>query len=402
MKRLVTLAVLSAFILGGMAYATETRVLTMGDVNNIVKDEANIWLYPSTINYYPKLFIGEADYGNYWKVGGHFVFGENGDKPMVLGAYFSQEDDYFPSILNYPDKAVPYADQRLTLFYGRELSDMPFGFFLNYYTRGSKNEDTATSSNNEESLSRYEFAFGLSPMQKKLDLTVGFAFTTWKDKDYYNAALGIVDLSKPVGNLDLGIMARYWMDPMGNYTLVPHGGLMYSKQGVDYYDYDGTSWVAFERDETKDMMLDLGLGMNYDAAENVLVVGDIGFQLDNYKETYDYAAADVTDPDDYKDNVFILPYFKIGIDAEVFNWMDFRSGVNKYWAKETYEPDAANKEISTRTYTYTYLGAGFNWGNFTIDAQINTNFLETGPYFISGQSDEYNNLAEQVTLKYAF
>ena len=59
MKKLLTFTVLCLFVLGSMAFATNTRVLTMGEANNIVKDEANIFLYPSTINYYPKLFVGE-------------------------------------------------------------------------------------------------------------------------------------------------------------------------------------------------------------------------------------------------------------------------------------------------------------------------------------------------------
>ena len=130
-----------------------------------------------------------------------------------------------------------------------------------------------------------------------------------------------------------------------------------------------------------------------------LVVADIGFQMDNFKYTIDYADADATDPDDYEDKYSVLPYFKIGIDAHVFKWMDFRCGVNKYWVKNTYEPNAATKWVWSYAATSTYLGAGFHWGRFTIDAAINPDFLENGPYFISGE-DDY--LTERVTLKYAF
>lgn len=397
MKRLLMLVVLSAFLLGGLAYATETRVMTMGGVNNIVKDEANIWLYPSTINYYPKLFIGEAWYDDLWNVGANFAFGEEGDKPMVLGVYFSTSG-YDHEILSYYSGNY-FADQRLTMFYGREISEMPFGFYFSLFNDGVKNEDTIVANNYLESLTRYEVAFGLSPMQKKLDLTLGLGITTWKDQDYYNAALGVVDVTKPSGNMDIAFAARYWMDPMGKYTLVPHFGLYYIKQGLEEYYDDAGSWAVYRTDELTDMMFDLGLGLNYDASEDILVVGDIGFQMDNYKYTSDYSDAALTDPDDYEDKYLILPYFKIGIDANVFKWMDFRCGVVKEWEKETFEPNAAVKWTWSDAVTETYLGAGFMWGKFKIDAAINTDFLENGPYFISGENDY---LTERVTLLYEF
>ena len=59
MKNIIAIFVLTLFILGSTGLATDTRILSMGHVNNIVKDDANIWMYPSTINYYPNIFKGE-------------------------------------------------------------------------------------------------------------------------------------------------------------------------------------------------------------------------------------------------------------------------------------------------------------------------------------------------------
>jgi len=48
MKKLVLSALVLVLVFALAGYATETRVMTMGDANNIVKDVNNIWMYPST------------------------------------------------------------------------------------------------------------------------------------------------------------------------------------------------------------------------------------------------------------------------------------------------------------------------------------------------------------------
>lgn len=433
MKRLLTFTVLLVVLIGGVVFATETRVNTMGNVNTVVKDEANIFLFPSTINYYPKLFAGEfgersdlylkdGDYYDVYlnKVGAHFQFGQKSDKPWVLGAYFDTRM-YIPGILydyvydKNADEGPWTNDHRITLVYGREISGMPFGFIASYYNMGSKvDNDTVyidgEDYNYDQSLSRYEFSFGLSPMQKKLDLGLMFAMTTWTDKYAYDATLGLIDGSKPKGNMDLALTARYWMDPMGKYTLVPHAGVMYSKEGIEIFDvFGGEVNLLDEKVTYKHTDFDLGLGLNYDAMENVLVVADMGFKYHIAKDTYDnyyYDDANVLDTtitDEDKWTNLMLPYFRIGIDAHAFKWMNLRAGVEAQWLRSKYEPVASRKYTSTFVETETFLGAGFHWGNFILDANVDPDFLSRGPYFITGSND-YNeyDISSKISLKYLF
>jgi hypothetical protein len=85
--------------------------------------------------------------------------------------------------------------------------------------------------------------------------------------------------------------------------------------------------------------------------------------------------------------------------------MDLRCGVTKKWMSSVTEgtafpdPDDNTKMTEKSAETMTWLGAGFNWGRFTIDAEINQDFMENGPYFLSG---EYDYLTERVTLQYNF
>ena len=403
MKKTLILTVVAAFILSSMAFALgdayygggNARVETMGYVNNIVRDYANIWIYPSTINSYPNQFYGEFYDGDFDEAGAHFGF--NKDNPWVLGAYFS-EQDYYNSALSsggYPSKSTsPYADQRIHLFYGRNLNDMPFGFALGIYGDSQKQDnDTVSSSSYERSLRRYEIGFGISPMQQKMDIGFGVAFTSWTEKEW-NGVDALYDQSKPKGNMDIMLSARYWMDPMDKCVLVPHLGIMYSKEGVEGYDTDNTLLGTYT---TKETAIDLGLGMNYEASEDVLVVTDFGFMLDSYKSETEIPGNPTVE---YKESYKSIPYFKIGIDAKVLSWMDVRAGVSSYWDSYTWEPVSSRKYTSKYASTDTFFGAGFHWGDLDLDVSVEPEFMQNGPYFVTGSETDY--IFERVSLTYYF
>ena len=64
MKKLL-LIVGALMLLSLNVFATDTRVLTMGDNNKVLLDEHNIFLFPSRINDYPNLAIAEfSRYGS--------------------------------------------------------------------------------------------------------------------------------------------------------------------------------------------------------------------------------------------------------------------------------------------------------------------------------------------------
>ncbi len=402
MKKMIIMCVVAAFMFSSMAFAADSedfgggsaRVETMGNVNNIVRDVANIWLYPSTINSYPNQFYGEFYDGDFDCAGAHFGF--NDDNPWVLGAYFS-EDNYYHSVLSGygPSKSTsPYADQRINLFYGRNFNDMPFGFSLGIYGNSQKQEnDTVSSSSYERSLKRYEIGLGISPMEQKLDIGFMVAFTSWTEKEW-NGTDALYDESKPKGNMDLMLNFRYWMDPMDKCILVPHLGFLKAKQGIEGYATDNTLTGKYTVSET---VIDLGLGMNYEASEDVLVVTDLGIMFDSYKYETETPGLPTTET---KSSYKSIPYFKIGLDAKVLKWMDIRAGVTSFWRKYTSEPVPSRKYTSSYASTDTFLGAGFHWGDLELDVSVHEDFLQNGPYFISGESSDY--LFERVSLTYYF
>ncbi|MFH2037176.1 MAG: hypothetical protein ABIJ45_12295 [Candidatus Zixiibacteriota bacterium] len=469
-KILITFCVLA--FMASMAQATESRLESMGmgnfwvdgyyynSYNSIIKDDANIGLYPSTINYYPNIFWGEVQYndaiewstkswwGNndyFYKAGALFQIGE--DNPWVLGAHFSTVPygSYYFDLDNYDDWTGG-TNHKLNLYYGRNLSDMPFGFTFGYYNSSydmTENDDSSYyyGYNYEYKFNRMEFGFGLSPMEGKLDLALGFGLDSWTDKhwdDSYSDGAGgydsgLVEQTKPDGNFDFSFRGRYWMDPNGKFQHVPHVTFMSSKRGEEYYtDYTRTgetyaAWQLYYTYKYTETIFDFGWGVNYDASEDVLVAADFGIALGSMKWETDYADTSNTDSE-YKEKMNAMPYFRMGLDAKIFKWLDFRAGVMSMWngykEEESYtdtddptDYDAYDYEYNEKfSTTTTFLGVGMHWGDLEIDAVMDPEFLLNGPDFIGGGTPDYYyykdgekapgspyyHLFTKVSLKYSF
>jgi hypothetical protein len=66
MKKLVILTLCFVLLLSAMSFATKTRVRTMGENNEILLDEANIWIYPSRLFDYPDVAVGDFNSEYYY------------------------------------------------------------------------------------------------------------------------------------------------------------------------------------------------------------------------------------------------------------------------------------------------------------------------------------------------
>ena len=143
----------------------------------------------------------------------------------------------------------------------------------------------------------------------------------------------------------------------------------------------------------------LGAGNNMNISDDVLVVTDIGLNFGPSETESSMKGADATTKYPYT----VLPYFGLGLEAQIRDWLDIRIGANKAWVKEGYEPDESTASDPQETSGYAgeafYLGAGFHFGKLDIDAQINPNLILNGPYFVSGVG---SNMASRATLTYTF
>ena len=429
MRKTIILSTILVVMLSISAFATDTRVTTMGENNMILLDEANISLFPSRLFDYPNLVVGEFGYSSepyietaaksasidrsyfldqtdFRKFGVHWKFGS--DKPWVLGTYLSNSEIYFPMVGHgyysgvFPDWLEFYnrlvSNQRISLYYARQLGNNIFGFSFNKIHSSWKDEDDYDAgSKAEESFANYMFNIGMTMQGGLLDWSLGLDMQTFTD---INSAG--YDESKPKGGTMFHGNIRYFKNINPTYTIIPHASFCFGKTGAEFYSGDSTNTLE-ETTEIKVTEFQLGVGLQSTPATNVLMVLDFGVMLSKWTDDYD--PLDDTDPklnptsDTYTTTT--LPYFRLGFDADVFPWFDVRMGAATYWDNEKLE-DESNSfngtsydiETDITKYRYssnhTWVGGGFHFGRLHIDTEFNPRLFLDGFNFISGESNSMN------------
>ena len=392
-KLIITLTAL--LLLSSMATATDTRVRTMGDNNMILLDEANITIFPSRLNEYPNLAIGEFGGNDFYEMGVHWKF--NKDNPWVLGTYISTPDiggpqGYDGTAFGHFTGSFGTTDKRVDLYYGRQ--NFPgtnnFGFHFGY-TRASNDYSDATNAYMEKFFV-YEFGFGITNAAKDFDAAVHFMFGGWTDEMINTPSVVESDAD---GYMEISAVARKFKS-YGDYTMICHAGVHHGKRGEKDHVVDGDPAT---KDDliTKDtrFIIDLGCGVNWTPASNVLVVGDCGLALDNYKRESKTAAASL----DQKLNHTYFPYWSIGFDADVFKWMDIRMGASSDWIIRKQEIGSDVEQKDKYAANDTYLGFGFHWGRLHVDTETDPDLFLRGFDFITGNGGG-NDMNARISVVY--
>lgn len=433
MKRFITFALLAVFAMAMTAEASKTRVKTLGDNNNILRDEANIWEFPSTINWYPNLVVAEIGWDDYYydnfrsdaagsagdgyygdinEFGAHWRFGSE-ERPWVLGTYGynSQYRDIrvnpvgigmaLPFRYPAPDLSGWFAlpddpsgntasNQRLGLFYGRPLGNMKFGFNLNFLGASCKSE--AQNFNPEISTSQFDLNFGLSEANQQWDAALGVSLLSWK----YIASNG-ADLTKPGSNMTIWGNYRYFHVVNPQWTLVPHVGVVLGSFEGEVYNGAAPTNVLVRTEKYSITNFNLGSGWHWTPSEGALVIADAGVSFFNSKYTVDYAAATPAD-EESKITVLTLPFLKMGFEGQVFDWMVVRFGQNTYWHNFKSEDVIGNfKDSYNWPDNATYLGFGLEFGRLSVDLNTHPELFLRGLNFISGtQNFQMNNMISAV------
>ncbi len=420
MKRCLIITFTLLLLMSMSSLATNTRVLTMGDNNMILLDEANIWLFPSRINDYPNLVIGEfgsysheyysGEYGSpseFTELGIHWKFNEK--RPWILATYLHNSDvvspisspfwSYYGSPYGYSAQFVPFNDfslmsnQRIDLFLGHEWT-IPIGFRLSLIHSSQKNSEPMNL--DEEGFRIYQFAVGGTWPVPRIDIAAGLELMSWTDKgtDNTSSPATAYDESKPKGNWALYAMARRFIP--GTYTIVPHAAIYYAKNEAEYYSAPPPSLE--QTDKYTRFGIEVGVGLQYAPSSNAMAVIDFGLKYDKLSGEF----RDTTTTYDASLKTVTIPFFKVGADVKVFRWMDLRVGATTYWDRTTRENDFRVQNLEdelSQNYANndTYLGFGFHWGDLHVDTYTHPDLFLKGFHFISGQEQ---NMNFQITALY--
>ena len=338
MKKALILTLVMLMVMSLSAFATSTRTLTLGENNNVLLDDNNIWMYPSRLFQYPNIATGEfarEAYGesldnNFYNFGVNWKFGEK--KPWVLGTYFSTGNDQSPFLFEQdspygmpvpgfsyfsffnefglsspsptPQNSVS-SDRRMDLLYSRKFGTYLFGFGFNFIHASGKSE--VTSNEASASYGNYGFTLGLTPEDGKWDVGINFSLGSFKNQD----SAGHQYL-KSDGYSDFNVYGRYFYKYNEMITLVPHAAVGFGSHGVKY-DSTGIGFFDGRDLKTKRTFFEIGGGMNYRPVNGVLGVLDLGIEYDKVKD--EFVRPDTTE----EFSEFYFPYWKIGTRRNCFD-----------------------------------------------------------------------------------
>ena len=392
MKRLLTTTAALVLVMAVASQASETRGMTMGDANNIIKDPGNIWLYPSTIGMYPDqaeaVFNNNGNFTELFRVGAHFEF--NASNPFVLGVYVIDDDHLSLNSFFSPPASLLGAtntNRSFNVFWGKNWNGNPFGVHFRLH-RNSFEDESATGTI-DQSLTNFFANFGLTTSGGNVDWALAFFYTTWNDD---------ATLIQPDGNYGAILRARKWNSVNSKLTWIWHGLLAYEKQGAE---------IGPLISKITDYIGDVGLGLNYTATSKALFVLDFGISYESAKVEDDTAGVLAQD---IKVKDAMLPYWRVGMDGEVWDWLDLRFGATNNWrfaSVETTDPTSSLKDSESGSTVQSFLGAGLHFGSnhqFEIDCWVDPDWVLNGPGFISDNQNDSSNddMFTEVTFTYYF
>ena len=378
MKKLIFITLILSLMLAMSAFASRTRVLTMGNNNTILLDDANIWQFPSRINDYPGLAVGEIATGDVTQFGIHWKLGD--DNPYVLATYFDnqsllQPDDLLGgALVSFTDFGL-LDNRRINLFYGRMLGSNNFGLRLNL-------NHSSQESLLKESFGYYQLTLGLTADDASWDFAVMVATGSWTDETFSGG--NIVDETQSDGFYDFSVEGRLFWDSGPNYSYVPHAKIAFSKRGAEFLDLTAS---ITDRETYTGTLFEIGIGQIYTPSNNVEAVLDFGLMYSKVKFEDEDVTANSTTETTFKETT--IPFFKLGLDAEVFSWMDVRFGATSFWIRGTADFPTSEFKVNYPE-NDTFLGFGFHWGNFHVDTYADPQLFLEGFNFISGGNQDMN------------
>ncbi|NOX38324.1 MAG: hypothetical protein GXO78_12400 [Calditrichaeota bacterium] len=366
--------VLLSFFIPIALVATETRVSSLGGTGYFIKDETNIFVFPATINNYPKLFVGELRSGqstDFNSFGAHFSTA-NGIFAIYLNV---------PIFLNLPSfKSIDQVslNHKLSFLFGTQLDNINYGLRLSIafdrYNSGGDPEE-------KESARYFELAAGVSGMNADIGVMIELPGMNWE----------LEGAKESWGGIAFGISGRYQYDFTEDLQFIPVGQFYFgpTTSKIDY----GVTGVPILETSHRDLRFAVGLGTHYKIdSKNFFILGTelLGIQQNKSGD------------EDLENKVTVLtfPAFYAGVELSLKSWLTARLGAVQVYQKVTKTQKIGGTSNSQSTFQSgfkTTLGLGIHFGGFRIDLSINESLLFDGPNFVSGSSFP---IANKISLVY--
>jgi hypothetical protein len=191
--------------------------------------------------------------------------------------------------------------------------------------------------------------------------------------------------------------------------------------GLVYNDEDGRENYFITDVDAGQTIFDLGVAGHLKPMDAVDFWVAAGIQYSSVFSQYRNQIDDAPDQGEVRDqplelsredtSSLTLPYIRLALEAEVFEWLDFRAGLVKFIRDETRsveaedDDDGANdRDRSTTTdapfFDY-FIGLAAHHAGFFVDLQIDPRWFASGPEFLSGAGSG-RDMMVNVSLGYSF
>jgi hypothetical protein len=382
---LVALAMLA---LASIASADMTRVATMGGRDVFLWDVENVRWCPALAAGYANQFVGEL---------GYFPTYEGNQS---LAAYLTNDEaasmGVFGLVANRRTAAVPndlFLDPtpNFDLIYAKKMGTFGFGLMLSL-ARNSTSITQADSFFSDTSASNMVIGFtpGLTfvlGQKGSLDIGFGVQMNSFSNKETQNMGAKDVFEYASDGAMALDGQLRAML-PMGQYLfLVPFVGINMSNLNWKWTSPDTSVSIT----DDKRMDINAGIGVNIMPFEETTIIGGLTFGMSSEENS------DAMFPDSINKSSSTAPAFVFGVESRFNSWMTGRVGASKYFFDSQSSEAYTGRKQSWASGNYNFdMGLGMNFGDFTIDAMLNDDFLFEGPEFIGGQGEVPNVMVSAV------
>lgn len=371
----IFLTVLLCALFSFSLFASETRVSTMGGVGFFVRDNSNIFYFPSTINAYSNQVITELrTYGSSnYTIGGHLPIGS-----ATMGVYLNN-----PLLYEVSGQYVEL-NRGTTLLLGSKTGTMDFGFALTVALDSYTDEYVLGTKVEEETESAHYFGIGAGISNEKVDFGFRLDLPGGKWEEQNNEVKW--------GGYSVGVIGRTFMPQSDQLELVPVGAFFIGSSTTE-------EKISSQKEETKygSMDIALGIGLNYHLNEKNLIV----FGLEAFSYTKESEEDDAGNK--LTDSEMTLPGIYLGLETQLNSWFIGRFGASQIYQTTTHTSDPKTGKETSDSYRDSLfgfsLGFGIKLGSFLLDASFNEGMLFDGPYVLSGKT---NRLSNKVSLTYQF
>ncbi|MBI4816807.1 MAG: hypothetical protein HY791_11145 [Deltaproteobacteria bacterium] len=352
-----------------------------------------------------------------------------------LAAYSIGDPNAFPYLAGGAVRPISTANRKFDLFAAYDIPDaLAVGLLLTYgsskYGYFPNPDEAPVQYSNGTEVARARDDLGASefrllasaglPMGEEAHIDIGIGF-------------GIHSLSYSPNGLDaellfggngfelqgdvramIGVAEQWELIPAIAFRSLAFSGEDLAAYGAPislYTDNGAAATADINRTEVSQstVLFDIGVAAHYHPVEIVDFWGAAGFELlrastsfvHNYQESTDLPRPTPGGgtPGGYEvgslvNNADAFPYLKIGLEAQLFTWLDARGGVIKYLRADKVTtlgeddqnnlPAVDNDVTRDKPFFDYFVGLAAHYQGFFLDMQLDPNWFARGPYLLSG------------------